>query len=191
MKSKSVAKIDSLIVKVIQRIQDPRLTCSINKIWPRSQPLYPPTTHAIVNAAEKKLGFRLPILLREMYTRVGNGGFGPGYGIYGLEGGYLQTIHGSKCSSLVDIYLEAKPTGRPLSELGHDFTRDGSLSFGDNINEWPQKLVEICSLGDDMYYCIDCSSSAAPILLLIAYGGEFQIHCSSFEEWFENWLNND
>lgn len=45
---------------------------------------------AIVESAEAKMGLGLPPLLRELYTQVGNGGFGPGYGVFGLEGGYTD-----------------------------------------------------------------------------------------------------
>jgi hypothetical protein len=40
-----------------------------------------PTTPAVVAEAESSLGFPLPSLLRDAYTMVGNGGFGPGYGL--------------------------------------------------------------------------------------------------------------
>ena len=39
---------------------------------------------AEIAEAERRLGFQLPELLRELYTCVGDGGFGPGYGFLGL-----------------------------------------------------------------------------------------------------------
>src|SRR5207244_4629643 len=44
-------------------------------------------TSRLIKSSDKKLGFRLPQLLRLLYTEVGNGGFGPFYGFLGLEGG--------------------------------------------------------------------------------------------------------
>jgi len=44
-------------------------------------------TAEAVNAAEQAVGFPFPCLLRRLWTEVGNGGFGPGYGLLGLEGG--------------------------------------------------------------------------------------------------------
>jgi hypothetical protein len=41
-------------------------------------------------AAEAALGYALPPLLRRLYTTVGNGGFGPGYGLLGLDGGHTD-----------------------------------------------------------------------------------------------------
>src|ERR1044071_3132257 len=49
--------------------------------------VFPPIDQKTVAAAEKRLGFKLPAPLRVLYTRVGNGGFGPAYGLLGLVGG--------------------------------------------------------------------------------------------------------
>ena len=38
--------------------------------------LYPPVTAIEITYAENRLGFSLPPLLRELYLRVGNGGYG-------------------------------------------------------------------------------------------------------------------
>src|SRR3712207_2542113 len=43
-----------------------------------------PATLEEIEAAEQKLGFKLPELLRELYLEVGNGGFGPSYGLLGV-----------------------------------------------------------------------------------------------------------
>jgi hypothetical protein len=47
-------------------------------------PLTPPASVGAIEAAEYLIGHRLPTLLRRLYTEVGNGGFGPGYGIIDL-----------------------------------------------------------------------------------------------------------
>jgi hypothetical protein len=50
-------------------------------------PLKPPASGEAIGAAEHLLGYPFPHLLRRLYTEVGNGGFGPGYGIIGLPDG--------------------------------------------------------------------------------------------------------
>lgn len=35
--------------------------------------------------AESRLGFEIPKLLKTIYSEIGNGGFGPGYGLYSLD----------------------------------------------------------------------------------------------------------
>ena len=46
-----------------------------------------PAPPAAVAEAEELAGRSLPSLLRRLYLEVGNGGFGPGYGLLGLRDG--------------------------------------------------------------------------------------------------------
>lgn len=41
----------------------------------------PPVSSAELAAAEEQLGFDLPPLVRDLYTHVADGGYGPGYGL--------------------------------------------------------------------------------------------------------------
>jgi hypothetical protein len=160
---------------------------------PRQLPLFPLISLTAVEAQEKRLGFLLPTLLTEMYTQVGNGGFGPGYGIYGLEGGFLRkdprASEDDPGASLVDYYLACRPSDTSLADMRHDFKRDGSLFYGEALWENPGKLIEICSWGCDQYSCIDCSQANTPVMLLIAYGGELKLQRDTFVEWIEDWLD--
>ncbi len=49
---------------------------------------FPPATEEQLHETEQILGFPLPPLLRLLYTRIANGGFGPGYGIIGAIDGF-------------------------------------------------------------------------------------------------------
>lgn len=49
------------------------------------EPAPAPAGEARIQAAEAALGFALPDDLRQLYAEVGDGGFGPGEGIYGLD----------------------------------------------------------------------------------------------------------
>ncbi|MGI5521505.1 hypothetical protein ACQEUX_11160 [Micromonospora sp. CA-259024] len=53
----------------------------------RLAPLRPAPPAAVVEA-EELAGRPLPSLLRRLYLEVGNGGFGPGYGLLGLRDGH-------------------------------------------------------------------------------------------------------
>lgn len=48
----------------------------------------PPAPESAIADAETALGHGLPPLLRTIYRTVANGGFGPGYGILGVDGGF-------------------------------------------------------------------------------------------------------
>src|SRR4051794_36254641 len=52
----------------------------------------PPASEAAVRATERRLGFSLPETLRQIYLTVANGGFGPGYGVMGPEGGFTDDM---------------------------------------------------------------------------------------------------
>ena len=82
-------KMPTLIVRLNERAHDPERAIDEGEgITSGGKPIIfvaalPATVQQIVNA-EEKLGFVLPDLLRQVYQNVGNGGFGPGYGLFGL-----------------------------------------------------------------------------------------------------------
>ena len=54
----------------------------------------PPLTPEVLAAAEARLGFSLPPLLRALYTQIGDGGYGPGRGLEVLaEGEWSLVAH--------------------------------------------------------------------------------------------------
>ncbi len=67
-------------------------------------PRYPPTSEEILAKAEANLGFAIPPLLRQIYAHAANGGFGPGYGIIGVEEGHASHLG----DVLVETYAEIK-----------------------------------------------------------------------------------
>src|SRR5688500_2589753 len=79
-----------------------------------------------VEAAEAVLGFKLPDLLRRIYTEVSNGGFGYAYGVLGLRGGPRNEDR----QDSVGLYLS-------YVEPDTD----------DALWEWPRGLLPICHLG--------------------------------------------
>jgi hypothetical protein len=94
-----------------------------------------PAPAAAVEEAESIIGYRLPPLLRRLYLGVGNGGFGPGYGILGLRGG-----HGEDTGrTALDLYRQA-----------HD-TPSAAWSF------LPEGLLPVCHWGCGIYSFADCS----------------------------------
>ncbi|MFD4256186.1 SMI1/KNR4 family protein [Streptomyces sp. NPDC058534] len=51
------------------------------------QDLPVPAEPGVVDAAERAIGFPLPVLLRRLYLEAANGGFGPEDGVLGVPGG--------------------------------------------------------------------------------------------------------
>ena len=95
-----------------------------------------------VEEAESVVGHRLPPLLRRLYLEVGNGGFGPGYGVLGLKGGH----HDDLGRTGIDWYRQA-----------HDHTPESHWSG------LPASLLPLCHWGCAIYSLIDCSDPDGPM----------------------------
>jgi hypothetical protein len=78
--------------RIYQRGSPAHLEARAGGLVDRLPPLTPASPDA-VEEAEGLLGHRLPLLLRRLYLEVGNGGFGPGYGILGVRGGHGDDYH--------------------------------------------------------------------------------------------------
>jgi hypothetical protein len=98
---------------------------------------------ADVAASEAALGFPVPEVLKQLYQTVGNGGFGPGYGLIGLYGGALDD-QGMNAVELYQSYATSDPE--------------------DPHWRWPDGLLPICHWGCAIYSCIDCRSAGHPII---------------------------
>jgi hypothetical protein len=95
-----------------------------------------PAPAVVVEEAESVIGYRLPPLLRRLYLEVGNGGFGPGYGIFGLRDGHRDD---DLDWTVLDWYHYA-----------HD-APSSDWSF------LPASVLPLCLWGCAIYSLIDCS----------------------------------
>jgi hypothetical protein len=125
---------------------------------------YPPASEDAVEKAERALGFPIPPLLKRCYLEVGNGGFGPGYGIVGVEGGYISD-HGH------------------LAEIYATFRR-GEESEG---GEWQNGLLPFCEYGCNIYSCVDCIDPDHPVYAV--EDGEASPQHYTLDRFFELWLS--
>jgi hypothetical protein len=116
---------DHLISRLRARISDPEARIDMDTI---PQPaLYATATLSDVEQTEEALALKLPPFLRQLYLEVGNGGYGPGAGLIGIEGGYSD-FDGQ---TLVTTYQRFR-TG-----------------------EWPSTLLPLWDWGDTMWSCVD------------------------------------
>lgn len=61
--------------------------------WRPGNPSPPkPASLEVINRAENELGFGLPFNLKSCLQQIANGGFGPAYGLIGLDGGHLDSF---------------------------------------------------------------------------------------------------
>jgi hypothetical protein len=148
-------------------------------------PIPPPVSPRTVDATERQLGFPLPELLRQLYLEIGNGGFGPSYGVLGLKGGATD----EQGNTLVGVYRSMKRLARE-SRHWH----------------WPEGLLPLCRLGCGMYSCLDCARVRVPVLIfdpnilgqadetdkkdaVLLWTYAFFWQDSTFTSWLKGWLD--
>lgn len=88
-----------------------------------------------IREVERSLGFPLPALFKKLLQEVGNGGYGPGYGLLGTPGGFTDD-QGDSFVSLYEVFTSKDPD--------------------DPAWDWPTGFVPICHWGCAIYSCVDC-----------------------------------
>ncbi|MGO1078235.1 SMI1/KNR4 family protein [Inquilinus sp. CA228] len=124
---------------------------------------------------ERQLGFSFPPLLKRIYTEIGNGGFGPGYGLIGLTNGVPDD------------------TGKTGPAIYRQL-RDGASE--DPFCEWPERLLPICHWGCAILSCVDCSDPNFRVQIFDPnvhdgddWADAFFEESPSFEEWIGAWAS--
>ena len=136
----------------------------------------PPASEQVIIATEKRLGFNLPQILRRIYLNVANGGFGPGYGVMGVEGGFTDDL-GNTVADLFESYRRPDPE--------------------DPAWYWPERFLPICHWGCVVYSAIDCSQEFSPVYFVdvgVKDTGApmetiIKLHKPSLELWLGDWLD--
>ena len=146
--------------------------------WPVQA--YPPeaTSAAAVDQAERTMGFRLPAIIRELYTGVRNGTFGPGRGLLPV---------GGKVGRNAGLTMESC----------FAFLRGYGSDAGESRWVWPERLVPLCHWGCEIWSCADCRSEVGPVIRWdpneIGHDGEwrraFAREAESVEQSLEAWLD--
>ncbi len=96
----------------------------------------PPSTEAVA-AVERRLGVELPAPLRAVYQHVGDGGFGPAYGLLGLVDG-AKNEDGLNAVGVYESFIEPDPD--------------------DPHWQWPTGLLPVVHLGCAMFFCVRCDT---------------------------------
>ncbi len=147
----------------------------------------PPVTMAELMEAEARLGFPLPPLLKRIYTEVGNGGFGPGYGLFKLA--LDRAVDDEYDNALVDTYLALHPAGDEAWSLAPgEESAEGQQPLG--YYKYPPQVLMICEWGCTIYSFLDCSSPEYRVLRKDHNYSRIEhvVECPSFQQWLEAWL---
>jgi hypothetical protein len=134
-----------------------------------------------MQAAERGIGFKLPPLLRAIYLKVGNGGFGPEYGIVGVRGG--AKLEGCTLETCYQKMIE--------------------LEKENKVWRWPRRLLPLANYGCGMWSCVDCAYAKLPMILWdpnnlnaelagaearLNWANSFWTQGLSLNAWLEGWL---
>jgi hypothetical protein len=135
--------------------------------WPS---LPAPVDAATLDRAETALGFPLPPLLAELYLRIGDGGFGPSYGLLPL--------------------LDGAPAGEP--PVVAQYLANLEEARKDPEWPWPEGVLPISHWGCGMYACVDCRTPEGTVLLFEpntdAADDAWYTDAPSLAEWLLTWL---
>jgi hypothetical protein len=192
-----------LIEQLRQRIKDPRQ--AVESMLSDAAPVPAPVAETQLRDAEKLLGFTLPESLRSLYAHVGNGDFGPGYGLLPVPLGAPGLV------DLVGVFWYVRGDARRPDPGAFFDPGKASLEMGDcegwsvegaevNVNwRWPDMLLPIISHGCGIYECLDCSRPDGAVILhhpdFLRDGGSVQETltelASSLSVRFEAWLRHD
>jgi hypothetical protein len=116
----------------------------------------------LIARAEAALGFAIPQLLRACYLEIGNGGFGPGLGVMGVEGG-----HQSDYGDIIRTYQQIE---RGMPTLG---------------KTWQPGLLPFCGWGCATLSCVQCGPTDQ--ITTFKEGRVWRQHYS-LADFFELWM---
>ena len=162
-----------------------------------------PVLLTIIEKAEAKYGFKFPELFKEIYTKIGNGGFGPGYGLYNfstaqdtydelIKKGGWQIGKWPLCTwgCAIDSYVDCKDSKFPVYHSGNSSSDDCcnnpvTFTFTDaNGNVSTGKGGSIMSVLNQIDGKGDLASKSNNIN---GKNGSLVFHKASFSEWMSDW----
>jgi hypothetical protein len=168
-----------LVDQIKERVLNPKRGTYLAEQRHSQNKPFPFATMEQIETTEAQIGFRLPELIREIYLHVGNGGFGPGYGIGGVDGG--AQIYDS---NLAQNVILCRSTADFLAEE-EDETED---EYRPNWY-WGDQYIMYCYWGCNVTTLVDCSDTSLPIYSLDSF--DVALHTSkTLRQWWLDWLED-
>ena len=143
--------------------------------------VFPPASETELVATEEKLGLTLPPLLRTLYAKLANGGFGPQAGIRGALYGYPGP-YPNHPGTIVGYYPGRSPFKEKNSFIALQTLENSVLVPWE---QWPRGLLQICDIGCCMEMCLGPDSH----LYEVANSKSDDFYWFSRTQWtLEEWL---
>lgn len=140
---------DALLARMRVLVEDPWTRTEYGDTHPQEEQFSPVSPEEIL-AVERALGFPLPPLLRECYLQLGNGGFGAGHGLIGVQWGTEEGFRdelSSACNPELYLGFRAEPGER-----------------------WPESLLPAFVRGCGEWDGVDCSDAGGRIVKITSEG---------------------
>lgn len=142
---------------------------------------FPPASEVELVETEEKLGFALPPLLRVLYAKLANGGFGPQVGIRGALHGYSD-LYPDYDGTILGLYPGRPPFGGESSLIELQALEHGALV---PYEQWPRELLQICDVGCCTEICLGPDSR----IYQVASSKRADCYLFMYTQWtFEEWL---
>lgn len=158
---------------------------------------FPPASEEQVQATEALLGVSLPPLLKALYTRVANGGFGPGGGFYGIVGGYGSRESGTRTDDIQTLMERYQGrSSKRFSDINkyakQERDREKPVSVLIPYGEWWQELLPVCDLGCVQEVCVDSQER----MFVVAPIDSNEVYWLSqlpwtLDEWLWRWVRSE
>lgn len=136
----------------------------------RAVPALPPATVDEFSQAEAALGLSLPGPLKDLYQQVENGGFGPGYGVLGLNSGATDDM-GKTALETYRMFMLSDPDAPEGSEPW-----------------WREAHLPLCNWGCIVYTAVDCRTPDARVVGFDE--GTWIEDGRTLTQWLADWLED-
>lgn len=155
---------------------------------------FPPATEKQLQITEKILGFPLLPSLRAIYTLVANGGFGPGSGITGANGGFFHGNDGRY--KTIDMCTDTDKNIQYIDIEAYKKNQGASQTIELPSTTKPAHFLHLCYWGGGMDSWIDGKRNAVYLVVVSKFISKTSIlsyYCqeNSLEDWLTHWLTND
>lgn len=148
---------------------------------------FPPATEEQLRQAEVVMGFPYPSLLRTLYLRVANGGFGPGYGLIGTFDGYVDAMNKDRQHRdfIKEYSFEEGMSFIDLEQYERQHGDQDKIFLDHDV--WPSYFILLCEWGCGYFSYLHSRSGH------VYYVGEDYIYrqADSLKGWLECWLQGE
>ncbi len=141
----------------------------------------PPITLDLLQDFEEIAEILFPNDLSRVYLEVGNGGFGPGYGLLGFSNTINMEHDSRKRWDTIDDYY-----------LGHKHSKE--MGYG---RDWSEYILPICTGGCDCLGIVDLRDERVGFVqhelfeFLEPLENIIEWKAISVKSWFEAWMNGE